>query len=148
MQSPPLKKSGFTVIELLVVMMLLALLSTVGAMNYIRYRERNILENAAERLASDLKSAKTAAINGTGTTDPQITFTSNTYTNYKGQTTTLSNRITFNPTPLSPISYSRNVDTRGNPSSTSTLTLSSSTFSIQITFDTQGNPTLGKPNPR
>jgi prepilin-type N-terminal cleavage/methylation domain-containing protein len=71
------RHSGFTLIEVLVVIMIITITSIVGAMNYSRYKERNTLENAAERLISEIKSAKTYAINGGGGQDVTLRITSN-----------------------------------------------------------------------
>ncbi len=146
MNNLPPARSGFTLIEVLIVVVLLGILTVAGAMNYIRLRERHALENIAERIASEIKSAKTTAVNGTDSS-LDINVAAGTITrNPGGRAINLPANIAI--TGSSTISFSGNVINRGRFTGTpNPVILESNTFRIEITLDAQGNPTLGRPNP-
>ncbi len=60
------KRSGFTVIELIVVIVLLAILTAVGVPNFLSWLPKYRLKSAARDLYSNLQLAKMAAIKANG----------------------------------------------------------------------------------
>jgi len=157
----PAPKQGFTLVELIIVITLLALFATFGAINYVKLRERHLLENTAERIASELKSAKTSSINGTKSLEHGISFQNHTRTSFNRTTGTFPTFTTEDPislpngiTVFKPNNGSVTYALRtGEPTFNQNLNasrfiiLQSSSFQIQIDFDAQGNPILGKPMP-
>ena len=72
------KQSGFTTIELLVVVVILGGLMAIGIPNYLQYVPRARLRNAARDLYSELQLAKMAAIKVNDTCT--VTYAPGTYT--------------------------------------------------------------------
>ena len=54
---------GFTVVELLVVVGIIAVLTTIGVASYNNFNDRKVLESAVEELKSNLRLAQSKAIN-------------------------------------------------------------------------------------
>jgi type IV fimbrial biogenesis protein FimT len=92
------KQSGFTTIELLVVVVILGVLMAIGIPNYLQYVPRARLKRAARDLYSELQLAKMAAIKVndtcTVTYDPSGTFYTISYNiNIAGVSTPRSKKI-------------------------------------------------------
>lgn len=64
----PIKRKGFTLIEMLVVMSIVALLSVLILAQYRYAQKQYALQQAAEKLASDIRRAQNMAISGAGIT--------------------------------------------------------------------------------
>lgn len=148
----PSTKKGFTLIELIIVITLLALFSTFGAINYVKLRERHLLENTAERIASELKSAKTASVNGTGSVSHGVIFAHDGSIKKTPTNTPISvpNGITKHKPNNGSISYELRTgipNWGGAMNGQQFFILRSNSFQIQVDLDNQGNPILGKPMP-
>lgn len=79
-----MQKRGFTIIELLIAMSIMALLFGIGAAKYVSFNQGQIIKQAAQKLRSDLRVGVNKAItgekNGCGTLDGyQVSFTSGQY---------------------------------------------------------------------
>jgi len=62
------KQKGFTLIELIIVMVIIVILSTLVLANYRDGQKRYALVQSAQQLASDLRRAQNMAMNGIGIT--------------------------------------------------------------------------------
>lgn len=59
-----MRKSGFTLIEILVTIAISALLVTFGLASYIKFNQRQIVDQAARQIFSDLRLAQNKALSG------------------------------------------------------------------------------------
>lgn len=66
-----IKAEGFTILEMLVVIMILALMTTIAGVN-LQGKERNNLESVARILMTDLRYVRSRAL--VGSVDTEITF--------------------------------------------------------------------------
>ena len=57
-------KKGFTLIEILIVVVLMSIASLYGWTNYIAQRQRYLLQTTAEKIKAEIELARTDAING------------------------------------------------------------------------------------
>lgn len=124
---PPAKyvslKSGFTLIELIMVMGLFGLLTTFASINLLRPQAHASLETTVTRLVTDLRQQQLNAMVGStdGTVQAQafgIFFSTNSYTLFHGTTynasdasnftTTLDGNLTISTTlPATQVVYAR-----------------------------------------
>ena len=109
-----MKKSfGFTIIELLISMSIMALLFGIGAAKYVSFNQSQTIKQAGQKLRNDLRVVANKAITGEkmtcGTLDGyRVSFTSGQYliaaacsggTFVAVNTLSLPSGITFNPVP-------------------------------------------------
>ena len=62
--------SGYTLVELTIVVMIMAILFTVGYGNYRSYQRRQYLETAVRQVVSDLRLSQEYALSGRKPVDP------------------------------------------------------------------------------
>jgi prepilin-type N-terminal cleavage/methylation domain-containing protein len=144
-RAPPVRaRRGFTLIELVMVLMLVALLMTGGYYSLRTATAREEVDGWARSIAYDLQSAQQAAI--TQRTTVTASFQNQTYSIVAGGTTlrqqTLPSHISLGGT-LQTISFDR----RGTPSNTFTLTITSSsgrTYTVAVESGT-GRVTFSGP---
>lgn len=78
--------SGFTLVELLVVMAIAVILWTLATMTLLRPQERVNLDSVVTTLAADIKAQQTKAMTGDAGGDYGIHFELNRYTLFTGTT--------------------------------------------------------------
>lgn len=110
-----MQKHGFTIIELLIAISIMALLFGIGISRYVSFNQGQIIKQAAQKLRSDLRVVVNKAItgekNGCGTLDGyQVSFTGGQYsfstacsdgTFRAVNTVNLPTGVTFSPLPSS-----------------------------------------------
>lgn len=79
-----MKRSAFTIIELLIAMSIMVLLFGIGVAKYVSFNQSQTIKQAAQKLKSDLRVVANKAItgekNGCGTLDGyQVSFISGQY---------------------------------------------------------------------
>ena len=142
-------RSGITLIELLMVVMMVAILSTLSVPFFARFFNQNAVENASVQLLGDFHKAQIYAMTGKANDNWGVHYAGNTITLYKG--TAYGVDTSFNETFSVPaaVSISGFIDinfakgtgkpSTGNPSTTPTISISApGNNSEVITINSQG----------
>ncbi len=79
-----MKKNGFTLIEILVVIAIFAIISGFATVNLLRLQTKTSVNTIAKTLVSDIKSQQIKAMMGTDNSAEGIHFSSNSYTLFAG----------------------------------------------------------------
>ena len=146
-----MRRMGFTMVELLLVMGIFAILIALSSVNYFSTVNQNTVGNAENVLIADLRSAQNKAMSGTAVsgvsqTSWGVKFLSNSYVIFPGTTYSASNtnnyvvtlpeRVVLSTTfPSSQVQFSRisgEVMGYGNATDTITLTVGSSSKTIEL----------------
>lgn len=143
-------KNGFTLIELILVVVIVSLIAAISSPFYSRFLLQNSVENTTSQLLGTLRKAQTYAMAGKQTSAWSVNYSSNTITLYIGTTfaghdNTYDETFSVNPNvtlscPLctngTDISFAR---INGSPTPTAaTITISSGNNSEIITLNSQG----------
>lgn len=136
---------GFTLIELILIMVVISLVAMLSAPFYSRFLVQNAVENTVDELSGSLRKAQTYAMAGKQGSAWSVNFSSNTITLYKGtnfasRDSSFDEKFNVNPTVSvnwsSDISYSR---VSGLPTpTTATITISSGSNTKTVTMNSQG----------
>lgn len=76
---------GFTLIEIITVIAVIALLTAVGVPSYAQMKRSVVFNNAVEEVVNDLRVAQSRALTANGGQDWGIHFETDSYTIYQGQ---------------------------------------------------------------
>lgn len=138
-------RNGFTIIELILVVAIVALIAALSSPFYSRFLLQNSVDNTTNQLLGSLRKAQTYAMAGKQTSAWSVNFSSNTITLYMGTTfaghdATYDETFSVNPavsvSGMTDISYAR---ITGLPTPTSaTITISSGNNNETITLNSQG----------
>ncbi len=79
-------KSGFSLLEILVVIGIIALISTIVIIPFSQFRDRQTLDGAAEEVSSLIAMARSKTMSSEGDTRYGIHFTSSSATLFQGAT--------------------------------------------------------------
>lgn len=79
-------KSGLTLIELLLVISIVATLSTISTVFFTRFMTQNAVANTQDRMIGQLRKAQFYSMMGKQNSSWGVNFSSNTITLYKGST--------------------------------------------------------------
>jgi len=66
-----MKKTGFTLIEVLVVIAIMGIFFVVGSVNFNDFQKRKVVSGVADQIRGDLRLAQSDAITGQKPNDPQ-----------------------------------------------------------------------------
>ncbi len=138
------KKRGFTLLETLVVLAIIAVLSTVAVRSYYLLREKHSIQKDADSIVSVIESAKNMSLNRKNDSSYGVKFSSSTVTVFVGSTYTNGNKIsTYDLEPNVKISslslhpsgtelgFSK---ITGTPNATGTIVLSTPSYSRIVTI--------------
>lgn len=139
------RTQGFTVIEVLLVVALIALLGTLAAPVYQTFQVEAQLDTALDEVSGALHAAQLAAMSGIDGTSHGIHFEADSFTRFTGSTYTAAdpeNSVTVLP-PQITLSSGLGTDLiytggEGIPSSTGTITLSSTSNTHVLTINALG----------
>jgi len=137
---------GFTLLEMMVVMIIMAIVAAIGIPSFSDWREKQAVRNAAQALLAQIKQARVLAVSENRSV--RFTFTSTTYTfdadttgncsACKKESNTLSqysNSLSVSPT------TTRTFSSRGTSNSGS-ITLTAGNYSKTITMNVLGRAYL------
>jgi prepilin-type N-terminal cleavage/methylation domain-containing protein len=136
--------SGFTFIELILVIALILVLGTMSTGFAARFLTQNAVDNTTDQFVSSLRKAQLNAMMGKQNSNWGVNYASNTITLYRGnsfatRTAAFDERYTVN-TAVSVSGFSELNFTRmtGAPGSTPTFTISGNGNSNTVTINSQG----------
>jgi len=146
-----MRRMGFTMVELLLVMGIFAILIALSSVNYFSTINQNTVGNTENVLIADLRSAQNKAMSGTsvsGVSQPSwgVKFLGNSYVIFPGTTysagntnnyvVTLPDRVVLSTTfPSSQVQFSRisgEIMSYSSATDTITLTVGSSSKTIEL----------------
>lgn len=135
---------GFTVIEFLLVIAIIAIIAAFSTGYYARFLLQNAVFNTSDQLLGDFRRAQILAMMGKRNTNWGVNLSGTTLTLYSGssfaaRTTALDETFTIN----SNISVTGMTDTNfmrhtGTPSATPTITITSPGSSETVTLNSYG----------
>lgn len=136
---------GFTLIELILVIVIVSFIAVLSAPFYARFLVQNAVDNTVDQLSGSLRKAQTYSMAGRQNSAWSVNFSSNTITLYKGSSfvgrdASFDEEFSVNPSVvisgMSDVSYSR---VTGLPSpATSTINISSGSNNKTVTINSQG----------
>lgn len=118
------RNKGFTYLEILIVMMIMGILSTMGRTAYLEYNSRKKVESETKQIVAFLDMAQTKTLGGEGTCDDYEG-------NYSVSTLTVGDTTTMSLTPLGCTSQATYVFPEG-------YTLPEGDFSVAYKVDGTG----------
>jgi type IV fimbrial biogenesis protein FimT len=129
-------RSGFTLVELLVAMVVFSFLAMIAVPQFIAFRPQSRLNGAARQIYSELMWARSKAVNDN--TDYVVTFPTNQTMQIAGSTTKVINIQTeYSDVTLTSSASTVTFSARGTANATPTITLTNSggtkTVSLRIT---------------
>ncbi|HWY79472.1 MAG TPA: type II secretion system protein [Candidatus Sulfotelmatobacter sp.] len=139
-----MKRNGFTLIELILVVSLMMLLGTLTTTFAARFFTQNGVSNTTDELIGDIRQAQMNAMMGKQNSNWGIDYASNTITLYKGtsfaaRSTALDTKFSVNSsvsiTGFSDLNFFRMT---GTSSATPTISVSGSGETKTITVNSQG----------
>ncbi len=135
---------GFTMIEILLVMAIIAIVTTFSAVFYSRFLTQNAVANAADQVAGQIQKARIYAMSGKQNSNWGVSFTSPILTLYSGASYAARNpsldekfRINSNVsvTGLLDLNIAR---ATGVPGAVTTVTISAGNNIKTVTINSQG----------
>lgn len=139
-----MKRSGFTIIELILAVSLLAGLSILTTGWYSRFLTQNAVNTTADLIAGSLRKAQAYAASGKGSSNWGVAYTAPTITLYKGSDFASRSQAVDEPisvnsniivSGLTDINFSR---PSGLPSTTATIIVTGNSTVKSITVNSQG----------
>ena len=138
-------RSGFTLIELILVLAIMLTISVMAPTFYSRFLLQNAVANTTDQLSGSLRKAQIYSMVGKQNSAWSVNYSSNTITAYKGtvfatRNTSFDEKFSVNTnvsvSGITDINFAR---LTGIPTpSTSTIIISSGTNSDTITINSQG----------
>ena len=138
-------RSGFTIIELILVVAIMLTISIMAPVFYSRFLLQNAVANTVDQLTGSLRKAQIYAMMGKQGSEWSVNYSSNTITLYKGisfasRDTSFDEKFSVNSnvalSGITDVSFAR---FSGLPiPSTSSITVSSGNNSKNITINSQG----------
>ena len=139
-----LNKRGFTLVETLIVLAIIAILSAVAVRSYYLLREKQSIQKDADSIVSVIEDAKNMSLNRKNDSSYGVNFSSSTVTVFAGATYANGNKIsTYNLesnvtiSALALTSSSTEIDfakITGAPNATGSIILSTPSYSKIVTI--------------
>jgi prepilin-type N-terminal cleavage/methylation domain-containing protein len=130
---------GFTLIELVMVLGIMAILMGMSGPFYSRFLVQNSVDNTSVQLAEELRKAQIYSMSGKQGTDWGVRYGSGVITLYAGGNTGFDERINVNPsinvTGLSDVHFNR---VTGTPSAVLSVVISGNNTSRTISVNSLG----------
>lgn len=136
---------GYTLIELLLVIVIISIVAMLSSPFYARFLLQNAVDNTVDQLSGSLRKAQVYSMTGKQGSAWSVNFSSNTITLYKGTSfagrdSAFDEKFSVNPnvsiSGMTDISYAR---VTGLPTpAISTITISSGSNSKTVSVNSQG----------
>jgi Tfp pilus assembly protein FimT len=140
----PMKKNGFTLIEMILVVALIFYMGFLAVLFYSNFYLKNAASNIAQDIVSSLRKAQTYSMAGRQGGSWGVAFTGGNIVLFKGSSYAARNsafdEITSIPSTLAIAGFNETVFSRvtGFPNVTSMITITGGGFAKQVTVSSQG----------
>lgn len=134
-----MKKGGYSFIEIIIVITLLAIVITFSSLFYRRYLLQNSVQHTADQLVGAMRKAQTYSMTGKKNGTWGVRYAANTITLFLVGNGSFDENYGVNPNiSISGLAQVTFAKATGIPSSAATITISSNTISKTLILNSQG----------